>query len=445
MFERDRQPKGPAVFAIHALCVSAFTLAAPPTVHRDEPSAEVPAADVQVLRADRLLDVSTGRMLHDAFVVIRGARIAAVGSGADPQDAAGARRIDLGDVTLLPGLMDMHTHLSFSLSGDFVHRAVHETIADAALHGVQHARVTLRAGFTTVRDLGSDGFVDVALMRAVERGDIDGPWIFPAGHAIGITGGHADATGFAPGILVAGPAAGVADGVNECVTAVREQIKYGAKVIKIMATAGVLSFEDKVGAQQMSFEEMKAVVDEAGRHGLKVAAHAHGVEGIKAAVMAGVASIEHGSMIDDEAMRMMIDHGCYLVPTTYLVDAIDLDGLPPKLRGKAESILPIARQNLRKAIAAGVPIAFGTDAAVYPHGDNAHEFAVLVQLGMTPIAAIRAATIDAARLLGVTDRGALSAGLLADVIAVPGDPLADIQRMEQVSFVMQGGRVVRGG
>jgi imidazolonepropionase-like amidohydrolase len=266
--------------------------------------------------------------------------------------------------------------------------------------------------------------------------------MIPSGHALGITGGHCDVTGYAPGIAEGSPESGVVDGVDEALKAVRYQAKHGAKVIKICATAGVLSFDATVGAQQLSDEEMRAIVQEARRHGLKVAAHAHGAEGILAAVRAGVASIEHGSLINDEAMALMKQQGTYLVPTTYLVDAIDLTQLPPPIRAKAEGILPLAKANLRLAIRAGVKIAFGTDAAVYPHGRNAREFAALVERGMTPIDAIRAATVNDADLLGVTDRGRIAPGLLADLIAVPGNPLTDVRVLERVTFVMKGGVTV---
>ncbi|QXD14421.1 amidohydrolase family protein [Rhodocaloribacter litoris] len=399
-------------------------------------------AQPAALRAARMLDVETGRIVAPAVVVVEGARISAVNPPALPE---GAAVLDLGDVTLLPGLIDMHTHLTGDLSGDWVHRPVRETAADAALRGAKNARTTLLAGFTTVRDVGAPGFADVALMRAVERGDVAGPWIFPAGHALGITGGHCDVTGYAPGILEGGPEQGVADGPDEVLKAVRYQIKHGAKVIKTCATAGVLSHEGPVGAQQYSDEELRVMVEEAARHGLKVAAHAHGSEGILAAVRAGVASIEHGSMLTDEIIAEMKARGTYLVPTTYLADAIDLDALPPHIRAKAEYVLPLARESLRRAIAAGVRIAFGTDAAVYPHGDNAKEFAVLVALGMTPLAAIQAATIHAADLLGVDDRGRIAPGLLADLIAVPGNPLDDVRVLEDVRFVMRGGQVFKHG
>ncbi|MGQ0704084.1 MAG: amidohydrolase family protein [Gemmatimonadales bacterium] len=393
-----------------------------------------------MLRAARLFDPETGALSGPVTVVIEGGRIREVNPGRPP---AGATGLDLGDLTLLPGLIDAHTHLSFDIEGDWFLRAVRETAVDAALRGARNARRTIMAGFTTVRDVGSPGFADVSLMRAIDRDLIDGPRIVPAGHSISITGGHCDATGWAPGILERTPETGVADGPEQVLRAVRYQIKHGASVIKICATAGVLSFEGPVGAQQMTEAEMRAVVEEAARHGLKVAAHAHGTEGIKAAVRAGVASIEHGSMLDDEAIRLMKERGTYLVPTTYLTEAIDLNALPPPIRAKAQQVLPLARESLRRAIAAVVKIAFGTDAAVYPHGDNAKELASLVERGMKPADALRTATLNAADLLGVTDRGRIAPGLLADLIAVPGDPLRDIRVMQDVRFVMKGGRVIR--
>jgi imidazolonepropionase-like amidohydrolase len=306
------------------------------------PPATPATESTTVVRAARMLDVASGRIVEHPQIVVRGGRIEQVGTAQSPVPAD-ALVIDLGELTLVPGLIDCHTHLSDSLEGDFVNRAVHEGPADAALHGASNARKTLLAGFTTVRDVGSSEFVDVALAHAVERGEIDGPWIVPCGHAIGITGGHADQTGFRPGILEGDPLHGIADGPDECRKAVREQIKYGAKAIKCVATAGVLSFEDSVGAQQLTDEELRAIVDEAGRHGLKVAAHAHGAQGILAAVRAGVASIEHGSQLTDESIAEMKARGTYLVPTAYLRRAVDYDHLPEKLRAKATSIFPTPR------------------------------------------------------------------------------------------------------
>jgi imidazolonepropionase-like amidohydrolase len=395
----------------------------------------------RALHAARLLDVETGRVLTDATVLVVGERIAAVNPKEIP---AGAEVIELGERTLLPGLIDCHTHLTSDLEGEWVRRDVLETAADAALRGAKNARTTLLAGFTTVRDVGSGGFADVSLMKAIDAGWILGPRMFPAGHAIGITGGHADSTGYIPGVLERGPESGIADGVDEVIEAVRYQIKHGAKVIKTCATAGVLSFEGPVGAQQYSEEELTALVTEAHRHGLKVAAHAHGNAGIKAAVRAGVDSIEHGSELDDEAIALMKEHGTYLVPTDYLTEAMDMAKLPPPIRAKAEYVLPRAQASHAKAIAAGVKIAFGTDAGVFPHGLNAHEFETLGHRGMKPLDAIRSATLGACDLIGVTDRGTIAAGKLADLIAVPGNPLDDVTVLQHVAFVMKGGAIVKG-
>jgi imidazolonepropionase-like amidohydrolase len=401
--------------------------------------AALPAQDTSLvaIRAARMLDVATGRLLGNAVVLVHGERIVGVNPATVP---AGTRTVDLGDVTLLPGFIDLHTHLVGEISATSFSEPVRLTESDRAFNAVANARKTVRAGFTTVRDFGGD--VTVALGKAVARGAVVGPRVVPSRNSLGITGGHCDVTGFAPGVLEQGPEGGVADGPWEVVAAVRYQIKHGAQVIKTCATAGVLSLEGPVGAQQYSEEELKAMVDEAARHGVKVAGHAHGTDGIKAAVRAGVASIEHGSQLDDEAIALMKARGTWLVPTSYLAERINLAVLPPLVRQKAETILPIARQSLRKAIAAGVKIGFGTDAGVYPHGENAREFAVYVKAGMTTLDAIRSATLNAAAVLGVSDRGVIEAGKLADLVAVPGDPLRDITATERVSWVMLGGKVV---
>jgi imidazolonepropionase-like amidohydrolase len=341
----------------------------------------------------------------------------------------------------MPGFIDLHTHIAGQIGPNSFIEPVMQTEVDAAYKAVKYGRITLMAGFTTIRDFG--GEVTVAYGKATDRGDVEGPRVIPSRNSLGITGGHCDVTGFAPGILEQDPKGGVADGPWEVVEAVRYQIKHGAQVIKTCATAGVLSMEGPVGAQQYTYEEMKAMVDEAARHGVRVAAHAHGTEGIKAAIRAGVATIEHGSMLDDEAIALMKQHGTVLVPTSYLADRIPLAVLPPLVRSKAETVLPLMRESLRKAIASGVKVAFGTDAGVFPHGENAGEFAVYVKLGMTPLAALQSATIRAAEALERDDRGVIAAGRLADLVAMPGDPLQDITATQRVHWVMRGGTVVK--
>src|SRR6185503_7151109 len=393
-----------------------------------------------VVRAARMVDVTKGQLVAPAVLVISEDKIRSVGASDVP---AGARTIDLGDLTLMPGLIDAHTHLTMDVSGDWVTRSVRELPADAALRGARNARLTLLAGFTTVRDVGAGGFADISLMNAIDAGMVIGPRMIPSAHAIGITGGHCDETGWAPGVNELSWKEGVADGVDEVVKAVRYQIKHGAKVIKVCATAGVLSFDATLGAQQLSDEELRAIVQEAHRHGLKVAAHAHGTEGIKAAVRAGVASIEHGSMLDDEAIGLMKRNGTYLVPTAYLLSTFHFDSMPPAIAAKARQVIPLAQESHRRAIRAGVKIALGTDAAVYPHGDNARELATYVDYGTRSADALRAATVNAADLLGVTDRAVIAVGKLADLIAVRGNPLEDVKVLQQVPWIMKAGVVVK--
>lgn len=392
-------------------------------------------AQATMIRADRMLDVVTGRMHGPAVIIVEGDRIGAVNPRSLPPEA---RVHDLGDVTLLPGLIDSHTHLMDEPAADWVRQRVYETPATWTLRAVRTGRLALLNGFTTVRDVGSTGFVDVAMMRASEAGWIEAPRVIPVGHYITPTGGHCDLTGFAPGILDRGTDAGVADGPDAVRRAVRYQIKHGAKWIKVCPTAGVLSFESDIGAQQMTEAEIRAAVEEAEMHHVRVAAHAHGTAGILAAVRAGVRSIEHGSMLTPEAIRLMKEHGTWLVPQAHLGYSLDRNKLPPIIRAKAERVQPLLDTSLEQAIRAGVPIAFSTDGPL-PGNDPWQEFVRLVERGMTPVQAIQAATIHAAKLLELDDRGRLAPGLLADVIAVAGDPTQQIGAMKNVVFVMKGG------
>jgi imidazolonepropionase-like amidohydrolase len=392
-----------------------------------------------------MLDVRSGELLKNAIVVVEKDRIQSVSTNTTVPDAP---QLDLGELTLLPGLIDMHVHLSYDW--EFFSSIAQDTPADAALRGARNARATLVAGFTTVRNVGAHDFVDVALMRAIDAGFIDGPRIVPVGHSLSCTGGYHDLGGgifqcFSPGLHELGPESGIADGPDALRRAVRYQIKYGAKVIKVVVTAGVLAVDGPAGVQQYSDEELRAIVEETHRHGLKVAAHAHGTAGILAALRAGVDSLEHGSMVNDEAIRFMKENGTYLVPTAsmFKVFGTNLDSLPAPIRERRAQFLTLAQENQRRAIQAGVKIAFGTDTPVLPHGGNAKEFAVLVELGMTPLEAIRAATLYATELLGTEDRGLIEPGRFADMIAVPGDPLMNIQVLEEVRFVMQGGKVIK--
>jgi imidazolonepropionase-like amidohydrolase len=401
------------------------------------------------LRSARLLDVDKGELLEPGELLIDGDRIVEVAPASVPSDAT---VIDLGDLTLLPGLMDMEVNL---LLGGPNHESplnpVQDDPAVRTLRAVANARRTLRSGFTTVRNLGlfvqTGGLLlDVALKKAIDFGWIDGPRVVPAGHAISPTGGHLDPTMFqalAPHVLPLTVEEGIANGVPEVRRAVRYQMKYGAEVIKVSVSGGIMSHTGPPGAQQYSDEELRAIVDEAHRRGLKVAAHAHGDDAIRAAVEAGIDCIEHGSLASDETLRLMVERGTFLVATTYLADGMDVSRAAPALQAKAAEVFPRARATISRAIEMGVKVACGTDAPAIPHGRNARELIALVARGMTPLQAIRAATAVSADLIDVDDRGRLSPGLLADVIAVPGDPLSDIAVTEKVQFVMKGGRVHR--
>jgi imidazolonepropionase-like amidohydrolase len=393
-----------------------------------------------VLKAARMLDVQSGEIIEDVTVVIEGNTISAINPNEIPEKAT---MIDLGDKTLLPGLIDMHTHITSTLDEDWYDRQFRMTVADYTLTSIPACENTLNAGFTTVRNVGAPNFIDVSLMNAIDRGIIKGPRIVPCGHAIGATGGHNDAFGFYPGLLERDWRSGVADGPVEVVKAVRYQIKHGAQAIKIVTTAGILSFEASGSAQQMSDEEIKAAVEEARRHGVMICAHAHGPEGIMAAVQAGVDSIEHCSALTGEIIEEMKKRGTYMVPTVYVSKDIDASTLPPRLKEKLERLLPKVMTNLKKAISSGIKIAFGTDAGVYTHGLNAREFGMYVEAGMSELEAIRTATLYAIDLLGVDDRGVIEAGKLADLIAVEGNPLEDISVLENVSFVMKDGEIYK--
>jgi imidazolonepropionase-like amidohydrolase len=410
------------------------------------PAQEPPAATLTAVKAGHLLNVRTGEYRRDQIVLIESDRIKAVGSADGVKIPAGAKVVDLSSRTVLPGLIDCHTHLTFSpFTGAY--RALSISAPREALLGARNARATLEAGFTTVRNLGATGFADVALRDAINAGDVPGPRMLVSGPPLSITGGHADENLLAPEFHYS--AEGVADGVPAVMAKVREDIKYGADVIKFMATGGVLSEGDNPALAQYGPGEMRAIVETAHGLGRKVAAHAHGALGIHDAVVAGVDSIEHGSFINEEDIQLMKQHGTYLVPTLYLMDWFMENyqrmGLTPNMLAKARVVMPAARENVSRAIHGGVKIAFGTDAAVYPHGLNAHEFPVMVKLGMTPLAAIQASTVEAADLIGWSDQvGAIEPGKFADLIAVEGDPLQDVSVLERVAFVMKGGAVVKG-
>ena len=400
---------------------------------------------VVAVKAGKLIDVKTGRVLENQIILIEGDRIKQVGSAADVKIPAGAQIIDMSRQTVLPGLIDCHTHLTFDPDQNG-YEALGISVPRQALTGAKNARITLEAGFTTVRNVGAGGYSDIALRDAINAGDVIGPRIDASGPAIGVTGGHCDNSLLAPEFHFRDE--GVADGVSAVMSKTREVVKYGADVVKICATGGVLSKGDSPGATQFNDEEIRAIIVEAHRLGRKVAAHAHGSAGIQQAVLAGVDSIEHGSYINDENIRAMKERKVYLVPTLYLGDWFlenyQKIGVPQFMVDKAKVIMPVARQNVAKAFAAGVPVAFGTDAAVYPHGLNAREFAVMVKLGMTPMQSIQAATVNAADLLGWSDRvGTISEGKYADLIAVDGDPTKDVTTLEHVTFVMKGGAVVK--
>lgn len=402
-------------------------------------------AETTVITADRMIDVANGKVVKQAAVIVTDNIITASGRLKDLTVPNEATRIDLGNATLMPGLMDMHVHLT-SDATRHGYKRLEVSLPRAAITGVKHAKATLDAGFTTVRNVGAPGFADVALRDAINAGDVVGPRMFVAGPSLGVTGGHCDSN-LLP-YEYDNYSEGVADGPWEVRKKVRRNIKYGATVIKFCATGGVLSKGTKVGAQQYTFEEMKALIDEAHLRGLTVATHAHGTNGIKAAIKASVDSVEHVSLLDDEAIDLAKKNGTYfsmdIYVTEYILGEGEKAGILEESLNKERIVGKTQRENFEKAVKAGVNMVFGSDAGVYPHGDNPKQFARMVKFGMTPIQAIQAATINPARLLKQeATLGSLEKGKLADIVAVPGNPLDDMSLMEKVGFVMKDGQIVK--
>jgi len=411
------------------------------TLLAQQPS--VPKMGRTLIRAGHVLNVRSGEEAADQTVIVESNKISSIAPTRSVPAQLGDKEIDLRGFTVMPGLIDVHTHLTMDNDFDPYHELITNDIK-AALHGVSNARVTLDAGFTSVRNVGASGYSDVALRDEIDAGRIPGPHMQVSGPPLGITGGHCD-DNLLPFEFHA-VADGVADGVTAVQQKVRQNIKYGADLIKVCATGGVLSKGDDPQASQYTLEELKAIVADAHRLGRKVAAHAHGAQGIQWASEAGVDSIEHGSWLNEEGIAEMKKHGTYLVPTAYLIDWMQVNGkLPAFYQQKMKDVSAVEKANAKRAIAAGVKVALGTDAAVYPHGLNAHELDVYVnQFGMSPLAAIQTGTINAADLMGWSDRtGALEPGKWADIIAVKGDPLQDVKILQHVNFVMKSGVVYK--
>jgi imidazolonepropionase-like amidohydrolase len=411
-----------------------------------------PEPKTTYIRAGRLFDAASDRVRENAVIVVKGERIQSVEDEKSIKIPAGAAVIDLSRTTVLPGLIDCHTHLGSRADRYDEIYQFKDTPFSSAFAAVVHARKTLEAGFTTVRDVGSLPFLAVDLRNSINEGLVPGPRVVASGPPISITGGHGDLNNFSPQTRVTmfpeERNFEIADGVDQVRHVVRAQMKYGVDVIKILATGGVLSKGDSPGAPQFTFEELKAAADEAHMAGRKIAAHAHGTQGIKNAILAGIDSIEHASLIDDEGIRLAKEHGTYLVMDIYNDDyilgkAIEF-GLPQENVDKEKAIGRLQRENFQRAVEGGAKMAFGTDAGVYPHGDNARQFFYMVKYGMTPAQAIRAATSNAADLIGRSkDVGTVEAGKYADLIAVSSDPLQDVRVLENVAFVMKGGEVVK--
>lgn len=436
-----------ALFVVHSVCVTVLPQTSPSRITPEPPVGK----GVVVLKAARLIDGTGAAPITNAVVVVTDNMITAVGAAASVRIPANARMIYLGDVTLMPGFIDAHTHLIGRVLGDPAgdNALVRDFSSFGAILSVQHARATLMGGFTTVRNVGAGQFDDMALRKAIDEGWTPGPRMITAGHSIGIRGGHCDENGFRPGMFDPGIEEGIADGPDEVRAAVRYQIKYGADVIKTCATGGVLSEGTAVGVTQYTFEELKALVEEANKLERRVAAHAHGTEGIKIATRAGVSSIEHGSFLDEEGARLMREHGTFLVATLSASEGVERAAKTGVLKGlRAEKALAAAaavRNAIKLAVSNKVPMALGTDAGVVPHGTNTHEFVLLVQWGgMSNMDAIVAGTSNGAKLLGWEKKvGSLTAGRWADIVAVSGDPSKDIEDIQKVVFVMKNGVVYK--
>jgi imidazolonepropionase-like amidohydrolase len=418
-----------------------------PTIRPEAPVGK----GVIILKAARLIDGTGKPEIRNAVVVVVDNKITAVGAAGNVTVPGDAKVIDLGDATLLPGFIDSHTHVIGRILGDpdGSTATVKDYQSFGAILGTRNANNLLMAGFTTIRNVGAPNFDDMALRKAINEGWVPGPRMQAAGHAIGITGGHCDENAFKPGLFDNGIRDGIANGPEEARAAVRYMVKYGADVIKVCETGGVLSEGDAVGATQLTFEEVKAIVDEATKLERRVAAHAHGAEGIKIAVRAGVTSIEHGSFLDDEGAKMMAERGTWLVPTLMAGEAVERLAKNGTLKGliaeKAFAAAAAMRNGIKTAVRNKVKIAFGTDSGVIPHGTNAHEFVLMVEWGgMTPMESIVAGTMNAATLLGWERTiGSLEVGKFADIVAVSGDPLVDIRKMESTVFVMKNGVVYK--
>ena len=428
-----------------------LALALPSLLAAQAPTNPTKGSGTVALKAARVIDGTGTAPIQNGVVVVTDDRIVSVGAAGSIAIPAGARTVDLGNATLLPGFIDAHTHVIGRALGDpdANDQSVRDVDSFAAILGVVNVRTTLLAGFTSIRNLGAANFDDIAMRKAINEGWVIGPRMQTAAHAIGITGGHCDENGYKPGLRDGDFKTGIADGPEQIRAAVRYQAKYGADVIKTCATGGVLSEGDAVGVPQYTYDELKALVDEATKLERKVAAHAHGTEGIKIAVRAGVSSIEHGSFLDEEGAKMMAERGTFLVPTLSAGEAAETAAKTGVLKGlRAEKALAAAqamRKSIKYAIENKVPIALGTDAGVSHHGANGHEFTLMVQWGgMTPMQSIVAGTSNAAKLLG-WDRnlGTLTTGKWADIVAVPGDPIADIKVMEKPVFVMKNGVVYK--